>query len=151
METMETSTEAALVVREILPQELSHLSAVPPFSEMGASFPAHIRAMGAFRGEALVAFWMLYDAIHCEPVWIAEQERANPAVIRPLWEGVRKLLLDSGAPIAYVIMGDGGLEVSIPLAVRLGFQPAKGNLFYLLVDQARSLAREPAAAAEEKE
>lgn len=138
---MEATKTSDLVVRELTPEELRPILARPPFDQMELEPGAHVRVMGAFREERMVGAWMMYDAVHAEPVWIAEEERANPAVARPLWEGVRRILVESGCPIAYVVMGDGGLPTAIPLATRLGFKPMGGNLFYLLVGEARSLAK----------
>lgn len=128
-----------LVVRELLPEEFAPIASQPPFCDMGLDSynRDRVRVMGALRGGFVVAVWVLYDAVHAEPLWVHESERKNPAVLRPLWEGVKGILAETGCPVAYVIVGDGGLEGSIPQAMRLGFQPTKGNLFYLLVDQVK--------------
>lgn len=141
---MQEREQEGVVVRELLPEEFAPLASRSPFAEMGlATYNRdRVRVMGAIRGRTVVAVWMLYDAVHAEPLWVAEEERQNPAVLRPLWEGVRRILVDSGCPVAYAIVGDGGLPGSIPQAIRLGFQPTKGNLFYLLVADARDFRGE---------
>lgn len=139
----EVAVQADLEIRDLSEHELRAIVSQPPFDSMGLEGAGlkHVRVVGAFRDSRMVACWMLHDAVHAEPVWIAEEERANPAVIRPLWESVRRVLVGSGCPVAYVVVGDGALANSAPLAMRLGFQPMNGNLFYLLVDEARNLRR----------
>jgi hypothetical protein len=135
-----------MVVRELLPQELSALRAVPPFDQfegLGEHALRHVRVMGAIRGEGpsarVVAYWMVFDAVHVEPLWIADEERGNPGIARPLWEGIRRILDQIEAPMAFAIVGDGGLAQNLPMMVRLGFKPLQGNLFYLNTAEAKGL------------
>jgi hypothetical protein len=132
-----------LVVRELRPEELDALTAVPPFNEVGLGTEDRdtVRVVGAIRDGKIVAYWMLFDTVHVEPLWISPEERGNPALIRQIWEKVRGILDRCGVPIAFAVIGDGALGTNAPMAARLGFKPLAGNLFYLLVDRARELVR----------
>lgn len=132
-----------LVVRELLPEELDALTTVPPFDEigLGAGDRDKVRVVGAVRAGKLVAYWMLFDAVHVEPLWISPEERGNPTLARQLWAQVRGILDACKVPLAFAIIGDGALSTNAPMAARLGFKPMPGNLFYLLVDRARELVK----------
>lgn len=126
-----------LVVRELSREEFVHLAKVPPFDEIGLGRGDwdRVAVMGVFRGDKLVGYWMLYDAVHVEPLWVAPEERKNPRLVRQLWGKVAEKLVESGTPMAYATIGDAALELNAPMAMRLGFKPLPTNLFYLVVNK----------------
>lgn len=132
-----------LTVRELLPEEFDVLKSLPPFDEigLGADDRDKIRVVGAIRNGKLVAYWMLFDTVHVEPLWISPEERGNPTLVRQIWERVRGVLDACRVPLAFCIIGDGALSTNAPMAARLGFKPMSGNLFYLLVDRAREFVK----------
>ena len=131
----EAAAAEALEVRELTGAEIQLLATVPPFDQVGLGERDRdrVRVIGALRGGKVVAYWMMYDAVHVEPLWIAPEERGNPAIARPLWTKVVETLVEVGTPMAYAMIGDGALEQNAPMALRLGFRPLSGNLFYILL------------------
>jgi hypothetical protein len=131
-------------VRELEPDEWDRLRGIPPFDRVGpmdaAGRAGHVRMVVAETPDGkIVGYWMLFDAVHAEPMWIAEEFRHNPALIRRLWGKTRELLQEAGIPVAFAFIAEGALPTNLPQALRLGFQPLKGELFYLFVDQSKDL------------
>ena len=83
----------------------------------------------------IVAYWVLWYALHAEPLWIAEAYRKHPGVARGLVEQTVALAKSSGEPAAYAQIDAENLDAVGPYADRLGFAPAPGSMFYLLLQQ----------------
>jgi hypothetical protein len=89
----------------------------------------------------LVAYWPVWRAIHAEPLWVSEEWRHSPAVIRALLRELETaldpLMAETGEHIAFAIIGDADILRSGRYAMRLGFERVPGDLFFLI--------RQPAA------
>ena len=145
---LDTDTSPETTVRELSPDEFARLSRVTPFDqlvlEIGEIDWRHTKMVVAETpaGE-IVAYWLLFDAVHVEPVWIHPQHRTRVGLIRRLWRAVYQALQGSGVEGAFAICAEDGL--SYQLAQRLGFRPMGGRLMYLVVDKAKRLQVRQAA------
>lgn len=85
----------------------------------------------------IVAYWVGWLAFHVEPLYVMPAYRKSPAVIKHVVEGMHQLVADSGEPAAYCQIDDGETAAQLAsYADRLGFLPAPGRLYYLVVQPA---------------
>lgn len=134
---MEPSTvrvgDEVVTIRELGTDDLVRLSAIPPFDTAGLPRLPNMRVVGAVREHdgMIVAYWMLFDAVHVEPLWIAADYQRKPALGRRLWEGVRKILCEVKVPRAFAMIHNDDAAMNMPMAMRLGFQRLPGDLYFL--------------------
>jgi hypothetical protein len=79
----------------------------------------------------IVAYWPVWQATHAEPLWVAEAQRHNPAVIRAILAQVEQAMAILHDPLIFAIIGDADLLGSGHYAMRLGFTRVPGDLFVL--------------------
>lgn len=127
--------KAELVVRELPPEEFDLLLQSPLFQQFGLPNLQHTRVVVAQEVGTgkLAAYWMIYDAVHVEPLWIDDQHRKRPGLARQLWGGVQRVLEQTDANTAYATIADQDMAMNLPQATRLGFKKVPGALFYITV------------------
>ena len=107
-----------------------------PLSEVDTSHMHRANIAAVEVDGRLVAYWPVWRAIHAEPLWVAEDWRNSPAVIRALLRELEHaldpLLQETGESVAFAIIGDADILASGRYAMRLGFQRVPGDLFYLM-------------------
>lgn len=81
----------------------------------------------------IVAYWILWQALHVEPLWIHEDHRQAPGIARGLVEEVFQAIAAAGEQTAFSVVEDATLAVIGSYAARLGFQEAPGRLFYIVL------------------
>lgn len=81
----------------------------------------------------IVAYWILWQALHAEPLWVHEDHRQASGVARGLVEEVFRAIAAAGEQTAFSVVEEAGLAVIGPYAARLGFQEAPGRLFYIVL------------------
>ncbi len=124
-----------VVVTELLPEEFEILKDMHPFSEIGLPDPLKTKVIAARRadtGEVVGAFF-LNICFHTEPLWIHEDYRKRPGLLKKLWRAMRNTMLEMGAPVAFAVLHD---YSDIPRgvltqAVGIGFSKVPGSLFML--------------------
>lgn len=79
----------------------------------------------------IVAYWPVWQAIHAEPLWVTEEQRHNPAVIRGILDQVEQAMIQANDPIIFAIIGEADLLTSGRYAKRLGFTRVPGDLYVL--------------------
>lgn len=84
----------------------------------------------------IVAYWPCFYALHLEPLWIAEDHRQHPAVVRHLLEAMQEALQIIGESVSFAII-DPSTD-TLALAERLQFARVPGDLYYVMLP-----AREP--------
>ena len=84
----------------------------------------------------IVAYWVLWYALHAEPLWIAEDHRGDPGVARGLVDLTLETARATGEPAAYAQIEPDNLPTVGAMAARAGFAPAPGTTFYLLLQPA---------------
>lgn len=122
-------------VRLMDPEEAPALAKVPPFSQVGLPDLTHTKVVivqGRDTG-AIYGYWMIFDAVHVEPLWIHPSYRKNPSIARRLWNGVKLVLQAAGAPIAFGIISHADMPKNAALAQKLGFRELPGKLFCIEV------------------
>lgn len=83
---------------------------------------------------AIVAYWVVWYALHLEPLWVRDDHRKSPAVIRQIVQQVQEIVVATDAPAAFCIVEDVDAgEVVAQYADRLGFMKAPGTLYYVVV------------------
>lgn len=83
----------------------------------------------------IVAYWVVWTALHLEPLWIAPEHRKSPPVVSGLVGALQQAVEATGETVAYCEIADENLPVIGPMASKLGFHEAPGKLYYLLVQQ----------------
>lgn len=82
----------------------------------------------------IVAYWVVWYAMHLEPLWVHPDHRKSPAVIKNIVAQVQDIVVASEAPAAFCIVEDVEAgEAVAQYADRLGFQQAPGQLYYVVV------------------
>jgi hypothetical protein len=70
----------------------------------------------------IVGYWCAFNAVHLEPLWVAEGERSN-GVGKAMWDELRHVLVDEhGVANGFAMVGDEDVMTHLPLAARLGFR-----------------------------
>lgn len=81
----------------------------------------------------IVAYWVVFYALHAEPLWVSLTARHNAAVLRALVQQLEQLLDNVGDPVGFaIIQEDEILEQGAKYARRVGFKPVPGTLYYLI-------------------
>jgi hypothetical protein len=82
----------------------------------------------------ILAYWVVWYALHMEPLWVHPDHRQRPAVIKHIMRQAQEIVIASEAPAAFCIVEDVEAgEVVAGYADRLGFMRAPGALFYVVV------------------
>lgn len=84
----------------------------------------------------IVAYWVLWKALHLEPLWVAPAYRHHPEVIRPLVTETFEAARATGERAGFAVIEEEGRETIAPYAARLGFHLAPGSLYYLVLEPA---------------
>jgi hypothetical protein len=77
----------------------------------------------------IVAYWPCFYALHLEPLWVTEDARQHPAVLRALLELLQQTLMEIGEPVSFAVIDPA--TPTLPLAERLGFARVPGDLYYV--------------------
>jgi hypothetical protein len=85
-----------------------------------------------FDGE-IVAYWVIWYALHVEPLWVRPEFRKHPAVIRGIVAEMQRVVEATGEPAAFCVIEAENLAEVAPYANRLNFSEAPGKLFYVVV------------------
>lgn len=116
----------------LLPQDEWHrLYSVPPFSEgIQVSLSQHDSVIVAEdeRGQ-IVGYWLMFYAMHVEPMWIAPAYRGRVGIIRRLWGAVQDRLRDLGLDLAFALINPG--NPAVDYAKRLGFVRTQGDCYWV--------------------
>lgn len=121
-----------MIFRELRPHEYVD---VPAEALDGYRLPDEgCRVFGAFDGDRLVGMWALVEALHAEPVWVAEGHRRSPTILRRLWGLVREAVRESGARSVVSVVLDSRPQ-TIRLAEWVGARPIAGKLYLLKVGE----------------
>lgn len=82
----------------------------------------------------IVAYWCAWYALHIEPLWVREDQRKHPAVIKGIVDEIHAIMDATPARSAFCLIDPADEATVLPYAQRLGFHAAPGNLYYLLLD-----------------
>jgi hypothetical protein len=89
----------------------------------------------------IVAYWVVWYALHVEPLWIHPDHRHTPSVVQGIIGEMQTIVESTGEPAAFAVLEQESLDALAGAAGKLGFHPAPGMLYYVVV---------PPAAAEEE-
>ncbi len=131
MMTMPTPTLPT--VRLLTGEEYQRLLSFEPFQSGGLPSPEVSRILVAELDGAIVGFWGLFNAVHVEPLWIAEEHRKRPGLVRRLWSAVADQLRSVGVYTAFACIADRDAAQNVPLAMRLGFERVQGDLYVVRI------------------
>lgn len=84
----------------------------------------------------IVAYWVVWLGLHVEPLWVMPEYRRHAGVIRGLTETMQAAVVATGERAAFCVIDAENVAVVEPYATRLGFQPAPGSLYYVVVHPA---------------
>jgi hypothetical protein len=89
--------------------------------------------------DQIVAYWVVWYALHTEPLWIHEDWRKSPAVAGGLIGELQRIVEATEEPSAFCVIEAENLERMVSYATRLGFYEAPGKLFYLVLEPAQAV------------
>lgn len=124
-----------IIIRELPPAEYERLRGVGLFEIFALPNMEHtipIVGQNARTGE-IEAYWLVFDAVHVEPLWIAEKHRKKAGFARRLWGAVQSALVARNVPIAFACIADNDAAQNLPQATRLGFKKIPGSLYFVEV------------------
>lgn len=123
----------ALVYRELPVDEWNKITTVPQFAHGATPDPAAARVLVAQDQTTgnIVAYWFVFTAVHVEPVWIAEDYRHRPSVVRRLWSGVKRILTSINCDLAFCCVNYDAPWANASMAQRLGFRRLPTDLYFL--------------------
>ena len=137
VETVNPRTEP-VTVRELKPAEFYKLATLPPFNTDGIPAFGHTRVLVAeTENKTIVGYWIIFDAVHVEPVWVAEEYRKRPGLARRGWKKVWEMLSSANVPYAFATILDRDAMPNESLALRLGFTRLPGALYCIRVKTGR--------------
>jgi hypothetical protein len=127
-----------VIVRDLPAEEFHRLQGIGLFEIYDLPNMQHSRAVVGEEvypdgSHKIVAYWLVFDAVHVEPLWIHPDHRKKPGFARRLWKGVQDVLVATGVPIAFACIADNDAAENLPQALRLGFKKIPGSLFFIEV------------------
>jgi hypothetical protein len=82
----------------------------------------------------IIAYWVVWYALHLEPLWVREDHRTSPVVIKQIVQQVQEIVIATEMPAAFCVVEDVEAgETVARYADRLGFMRAPGTLYYVVV------------------
>lgn len=134
--TLNVSATDKVTIRELQPHEWSLLATKHPFDKIGVPDITHSRVViGENESGEIVAYWVIFETVHVEPLWIDDAYRKRAGVLRRLWNSVIGILKETKTPFAFGIVKP-DLLVNHEMADRLGFKELPGTLYYLVPEKA---------------
>lgn len=133
--------QAGTVTRRVLPDDEVALAieAGGPLADLRVS-PEKLKQMSVGvvecddgTGPVIVAYWVVWFALHAEPLWVAPAYRKHPAVIKQVVQVMRDIVEASEEPAIYCQVEPADVELVAPYAERLGFIDAPGKFFYMVL------------------
>jgi len=117
-----------VIYREL---EASELCRVPPEATAPYAIPREARVFAAINDEGdVVAAWCLTAVAHAEPLWVREDHRNHPVLLRRLWKQLTHAARSAGVThLASAIMDDRPVTQKIAQWTGAQSLPAK---FYVL-------------------
>lgn len=84
----------------------------------------------------IVAYWVVWYALHVEPLWVHPDHRKSPGVISGIVAEMQRIVEATAEPAAFCVIESQNLAEIGGYATRLGFLEAPGRLFYLVLQPA---------------
>lgn len=125
-----TQPDTDVDVRVLEPEELYLLLTVPPFSEKGIPSFGQSRIVIAQEKNTrqIVGYWVAFDVVHLEPLWVHPKHQKRPGVLRRMWQSMQNVLRENGVTKAFAMVTNTALE---PQAERLGWRPLPGKMYFV--------------------
>lgn len=137
MSTATVSPIGELTVRRLPADEWELLRQIPLFAP-GRPLPdpkSNWVVVAQRQDGSLAGFWFVFTALHAEPVWLADDCRQKPGILRRMWRGVSDILRGLDQPSAYAVILDSDIPTGITnQALRMGFQQIPGKLYFVNVN-----------------
>lgn len=81
----------------------------------------------------IVAYWVVWYALHTEPIWVREDHRHSPAVIGGLIDQMETIVKATSAATAFCVIEEENVGVVDKYVERLGYLKAPGTLYYIVL------------------
>ena len=127
------------ISRMLPPAEWSRILRDQPESPLAQQFQVNgipdadsARICVVERDGRIVGSWMIFMACHAEPVYVNPDAR-TPSVIKALLEQTVTALQADHITHAFAVIADVDLLENAPMAHKLGFQKAPGELYFVRV------------------
>jgi hypothetical protein len=123
-----------MITRRILPpEEYGRLKeAGGPLADVRPD-PAHTKVNVVEENGQIVGYWPVFNAVHAEPLWIPESHRHRREVALALIAQVLETLQEYNVAAAFGVIADVDFVVNFPMAKKLGFSKAPGDLYFIIV------------------
>jgi len=77
----------------------------------------------------IVGYWVMFDTVHIEPLWLDPETRNHPKAAMALLSQVYTELQGAGVRQVFAVIGDRDAEVMGPMAEQIGLSKIQGALF----------------------
>lgn len=84
----------------------------------------------------VVGYVVAYTAVHVEPLWVREDYRRKPGVVRKLWRGAAAMLQRAGVTWAFATISIHEAPSNQALGQHLGFTRLPADLYFLEIPPA---------------
>lgn len=120
------------------PDQLHRLQGIGgPLADIQAD-PQRLGQMSVVVAEVdgqIVGYWIAWYGLHLEPLWIDPAHR-SAAVGRGLLERMSEVVAGTGEVAAFSVIEEENLSILGEQVSRLGFLPAPGRLYYVVLGPA---------------
>jgi hypothetical protein len=94
---------------------------------------------------AIIGYALAYQCVHLEPIWVQEEYRRKPGVVRRLWKGAAQMLQRAGITWAFATIAIQDAPSNQALAQHLGFTRLAADLYFLEIPPASAILPEELA------
>ena len=118
-----------LTYREL---DRSEFDRIPKEATDGITLPdSNCRVVAAINDrDQIVAIWAAVAVVHLEPIWIKEEHRKSPTLIRRLWAALRNVLKTEGVQSTMTVIPN-NKPATRRIAEWCGAREVDGKLFFL--------------------
>jgi hypothetical protein len=95
--------------------------------------PPHSRVIAAIDDDgAIVAVVGVFTAVHLDPLWIREDHRQSPSILRRLWVATKRILAADGIR---AVIGTSNTEIVDRLCAWAGGRAVPGRLYVIPTEE----------------
>ncbi len=120
-------------IRVLDPSEYDRLAGLGPFKDRVPDADVVVVVAEDDAG-GIIGYWCAFNAVHLEPLWVAEAERSN-GVGMALWDGLREALKVHDVANAFAMVADEDVMTHLPLAMKLGFNRVPVSTLFIEFDE----------------
>ena len=124
-------TGIGLTVRTLPPEERHKISQAngPMHDYPTGQLPENARIVVLEKEDTIVGYWVIFDAVHIEPLHLDPEVRNMPKAAMGLLAQVYTELQDAGVRSVFGIIDDADVPIVGAMAEQLGLKPLPGKIY----------------------